>query len=54
VTLAALHPKAALVRLILVMAGIAIRGRRFEITYYTRIDMTLYAGKTDMLSSYLE
>lgn len=54
VTLAAVQSKAPIVRLITLVTGIAILQCHFEVTQTTCIDMTLHAGKTDMLARNLE
>ena len=54
VTLAAIQPKATLVRLIVMMTGIAILQRHREVTRAARVDMTLHAGKTRVFAHQFE
>ena len=50
VALAAIQPEAALVRLIVMMTGIAILQGHLEVANAARVDVTVYTGKTDVLT----
>jgi hypothetical protein len=49
VTLAAIEPEASLMRLIVMMAGIALLGRYGEVADEAGVDVTLHTGKPGML-----
>lgn len=53
-TLAAVDPKAARMRIVLVMAGIAILQCHRKVSQTTRIEVTLHTGKPDMFAGELE
>ena len=50
VTLAAIQPEATLMRLIVMMTGVAILQGHLEVAKAARVDMTLYTGKTHVLT----
>src|SRR6186997_3029955 len=54
VTLAAIQPEAALMRLIVMMTGVAILPGRLEVVNAARVDMTLHTGKTHVPASQWE
>ena len=54
VTLAAIESKPTLMRLIVMMAGIAVLLRGREVTQTAGVDMALHAGKTDVTARQLE
>jgi hypothetical protein len=54
VTLAAIQPEAAFMRLIIMMTGVTILQGYREVANAARVDMTLHTGKTHMLTRELE
>ena len=49
-TLAAIQPEATLMRLIVMMTGVAILQSHREVANAARVDMTLHTGKTEVLT----
>jgi hypothetical protein len=54
VTLTAIQPEATLMRLIVMVTGVAILQRDRKVAQATRVDMTLHTGKINMFARQLE
>jgi hypothetical protein len=53
-TLAAIQPEAAFMRLIVMVTGVTILRGLLEVANAARVDMTLHAGKSNVFARYFE